>query len=150
VDSNRRRTEHLDQRRADPSEQRIAGCQDHDTTLGDAFEQRREPLAQRTRPCQALLSRKPRDEIEVPRTSYQHFGLLDQIPRARREVTPPSRSEPDYLDHASDCMPGIPPPLTRSAGTSNAAAAQKSASSCSLCRLDDVDTSVPDGEVDAC
>jgi hypothetical protein len=109
VDPNLRDTEHLDQRGANPSEQRIAGCQDHDMTPGNVPEQQWQLFSQRTRPCQPLLSRKPRDEIEVPRTSNQHFSLLDQAPQPLGEVTPPPRTEPDYVDHASDCMPGVPP-----------------------------------------
>jgi hypothetical protein len=109
VDPNLRNTEHVDQRGADPSEQRITGCQCHDTTPGKVPEQHWQPFSQWRRPRQPLLSRKLRDEIEVPRTSNQHFSQLDQALQPLGEVTPPSRAEPDYLDHASDCMPGVPP-----------------------------------------
>ena len=92
-----------------PGNQRITRCKGHDTTPGNLVEQHWQPFSQRARPRQPPLGRKQRDQIEVPRTSKQHFRLLDQAPQPLGNLAPPSRAEPDHLDHASDCMPAALP-----------------------------------------
>ena len=109
----RRSPQDLDERAANSCQQRIAGGEGYGPRSGNLAKEPGQPLSQRARPWQPLLVRKLRDQTELSRTSEQDFCLLDQGPETLGEVTPPSCAQSDYLDHASDCMPGpsIPPTL---------------------------------------
>ena len=107
----RRSPEDLDERAANSCQQRIAGGEGYDPRSGNLAKEPGQFLSQRARPWQPLLVKKLRDQTELSRTSEQYFCLLDQGPESLGKVTPPSCAQSDYLDHASDCMPGpaIPP-----------------------------------------
>ena len=47
--------------------------------------------------------------VDEARAAEQHLRGLDRRAQPLRKVAPPPRSQPDHLDHASDCMPIAPP-----------------------------------------
>jgi len=107
VDANSCTSEHVDQSAADAGDQRITGGESDHPPPGQLAEQRRERLAQRSRPRQPLLTRNAWDQIKVSRAPQQHFGVLDRCPQPLGKVAPSPGGQSDHLDHPSDNMPAV-------------------------------------------
>jgi hypothetical protein len=99
------RPEHLDQRRADPGDQRIAAGQCHDELIVVTDQQRGQLLAEVLRPGDAGLTGRPGKQVQVPGAAYDQIRAAYEVPGLLIERPPTGRAHTDHLDHGLDPSP---------------------------------------------